>query len=104
YGTLQKRSGAALVIDRPTRNDWSKVVLRVMLDAAQDAGVIFDPIDETVPDFALRVELNSLCEKAIVMGRAARNGQSAIGFTTPEIHALAEKYLHCSANWNSVVR
>ncbi|MBE8332576.1 type VI secretion system tube protein Hcp, partial [Leptospira borgpetersenii serovar Ballum] len=54
--------------------------------------------------FALRVELNSLCEKAIVMGRAARNGQSAIGFTTPEIHALAEKYLHCSANWNSVVR
>ncbi|SQC93684.1 Uncharacterised protein [Cedecea neteri] len=38
YGTLQKRSGAALVIDRPTNNDWSKVVLRVMLDAAQDAG------------------------------------------------------------------
>lgn len=104
YGTLQKRSAAALIIDRPTRNDWSKVVLRVMLDAAQDAGVIFDPIDETVPDFALRSELNSLCEKAIVMGRGARSGQSAIGFTTPEIHALAEKYLHCSANWNSVVR
>ncbi|WP_300002200.1 hypothetical protein [uncultured Cedecea sp.] len=57
-----------------------------------------------MPDFALRSELNSLCEKAIVMGRAVRNGQSAIGFTTPEIHALAEKYLHCSANWNSVVR
>lgn len=104
YGTLQKRSGAALIIDRPTRNDWSKVVLRVMLDAAQDAGVIFNPIDETVPDFALRSELNSLCEKAIVMGRAARSGQSAIGFTTPEIHALAESYLHCSANWNSVIR
>jgi len=27
-----------------------------------------------------------------------------IGFTTSEIHALAEKYLHCSANWNSVIR
>ncbi|MEE4408006.1 MULTISPECIES: phospholipase effector Tle1 domain-containing protein [unclassified Serratia (in: enterobacteria)] len=98
YGTPQKRSGAALIIDRPTRNDWSKVVLRVMLDAG-----VFDPIDDSVPDFAIPAELNSLCEKAIVMGRAARSGQSAIGFTTPEIHALAEKYLHCSANWNSVI-
>jgi len=104
YGTLQKRSGAALIIDRPTRNDWSKVVLRVMLDAAQDAGVIFDPILPDNGNLSLPAELNSLCEKAIVMGRAARNGQSAIGFTTPEIHALAERYLHCSANWNSVVR
>ncbi|WP_312836768.1 phospholipase effector Tle1 domain-containing protein [Pantoea sp.] len=104
YGTLQKRSGAALVIDRLTRNDWSKVVLRVMLDAAQDAGVVFDPMDETAPDFALKADLNALCEKAIVMGRAARSGQSAPGFTTPEILMLAEKYIHCSANWNSVVR
>lgn len=104
YGTPQKRSGAALIIDRSTRNDWSKVVLRVMLDAAQDAGVIFDPILPDNGNLSLPAELNSLCEKAIVMGRAARNGQSAIGFTTPEIHALAEKYLHCSANWNSVVR
>lgn len=104
YGTLQKRSGAALIIDRPTHNDWSKVVLRVMLDAAQDAGVVFDPILPKDDHLSLRSELNSQCEKAIVMGRAARNGQSAIGFTTPEIHALAEKYLHCSANWNSVVR
>ncbi|WP_300002206.1 DUF2235 domain-containing protein [uncultured Cedecea sp.] len=104
YGMLQKRSGAALIIDRPTRNDWSKVVLRVMLDAAQDAGVVFHPIRDSNIELKLRPELIRLCEKAIVMGRAARNGQSAIGFTTPEIHALAEKYLHCSANWNSVVR
>lgn len=34
YGTPQKRSGAAAVIERPTRNDWSRVVLRVMIDAA----------------------------------------------------------------------
>lgn len=104
YGTLQKRSAAALIIDRPTRNDWSKVVLRVMLDAAQDAGVIFDPILSDNSNLSLPSELNSLCEKAIVMGRSARNGQSAIGFTTPEIHGLAEQYLHCSANWNSVVK
>ncbi|VEI21321.1 Uncharacterized conserved protein [Serratia plymuthica] len=103
YGTPQKRSGAALIIDRPTRNDWSKVVLRVMLDAAQDAGAVFDPILPKDDKLSLPPELNSLCEKAIVMGRAARSGQSAIGFTTPEIHGLAEKYLHCSANWNSVI-
>jgi len=104
YGTLQKRSGAALIIDRPTRNDWSKVVLRVMLDAAQDAGVVFNPILPKDDNLSFQPELNSLCEKAIVMGRAIRSGQSAPGFTTPEILMLAEKYIHCSANWNSVVR
>ena len=104
YGTLQKRSGAALTLERPTRNDWSKVALRVMIDAAQDAGVLFEPIDETIPDFALPADLNSLYEKAIVMGRAARKGQRASGFTTTEINTLAEKYLHCSAHWNSVIR
>ncbi len=104
YGTLQKRSATALTIDRPTRNDWSKVVLRVMLDAAQDAGVEFSPILPKDDNLLLRSELNSLCEKAIVMGRAIRSGKSAPGFTTPEILMLAEKYIHCSANWNSVVR
>jgi hypothetical protein len=104
YGILQKRSGAALVIDRLTRNDWSKVVLRVMLDAAQDAGVIFDPIRDTNKELRLRSELNSLCEKAIIMGRATRSGVPGTGFTTSEILMLAEKYIHCSANWSSVIR
>jgi hypothetical protein len=104
YGVLQKRSGAGAVIDRPTRNDWSKVVLRVMLDAAQDAGVVFDPIRETNAELRLRPELNSLSEKSIVMGRSVRSGQPVIGFTTPEIEMLAAQYLHCSANWNGVVR
>ncbi|NNS08631.1 DUF2235 domain-containing protein [Erwinia sp. JH02] len=104
YGMLQKRSGAALILERPTRNDWSKVALRVMIDAAQDAGVVFNPIDATVPDFALPEELNRMYKKAIVMGRAVRNGQSVSEFTTAEITALAGKYLHCSANWNSVIR
>ncbi|WP_456309668.1 phospholipase effector Tle1 domain-containing protein [Serratia proteamaculans] len=104
YGTLQKRSGAALTLERPTRNDWSKVTLRVMIDAAQDAGVVFEPILLKDDNLSLPTELNSLCEKAIIMGRAVRNGQSVSGFTTQEINALAGKYLHCSANWNSVIR
>lgn len=104
YGMPQKRSGAAAVIERPTRNDWSRVVLRVMIDAAQDAGVVFDPILPKDDNLSLRADLNSLCEKAIVMGRAVRNGASAPGFTSREIEILAEKYIHCSANWNSVVR
>lgn len=104
YGLLQKRSGAALVIDRPTRNDWSKVVLRVMLDAGQDAGVVFNPILTKDDHLSLRSELNGVCEKAIIMGRAVRNGQSAPCFTTPEIQMLAEKYIHCSSNWNSVIK
>ncbi|SQC93685.1 Uncharacterised protein [Cedecea neteri] len=40
----------------------------------------------------------------MVMGRAVRNGQHAAGFSSPEIEMLAEKYIHCSANWNGVVR
>ncbi|MCX2199398.1 hypothetical protein LDO48_02720 [Pantoea agglomerans] len=48
--------------------------------------------------------MNGLSEKAIVMGRAVRNSQSVQGFTTSEILKLTEKYIHCSANWNGVVR
>ena len=104
YGTPQKRAGAALVIDRKTRNDWSKVVLRVMLDAAQEAGVIFDPIRDTNLGLRIPTELNGLCDKALTMGRAVRRGQSVPGLSTPEMIALAEKYIHCSANWNNVER
>ncbi|WP_421505982.1 PAAR domain-containing protein [Erwinia rhapontici] len=104
YGTLQKRSGAALTLERPTRNDWSKVALRVMIDAAQDAGVVFEPIRSTNTELKLPSELYEFYKKAMVMGRAVRNGQQASGFTTPEINTLAGKYLHCSANWNSVIR
>jgi hypothetical protein len=35
---------------RIVKNDWSKVVLRVMIDAAQDAGVEFESIDSTKPE------------------------------------------------------
>ncbi|MGY2800180.1 putative Zn-binding protein involved in type VI secretion [Ewingella americana] len=104
YGRLQKRSAAALTLDRPTYNDWSKVSLRVMLDAAQEAGVKFDPIDESVPDFALPEELNYLSEKAVRLGRAVRSGDTKYVFVTQELKVLAKKYLHCSANWNSVIK
>ncbi|MBK4725344.1 phospholipase effector Tle1 domain-containing protein [Pantoea agglomerans] len=104
YGMLQKRSGAALILERPTRNDWSKVVLRVMIDAAQDAGVVFEPILPKDDNLSLPTELKELYKKAIMMGRAVRNGQSVSEYTTAEITALAGKYLHCSANWNSVMR
>ncbi|MFH7096030.1 type VI secretion system tube protein Hcp, partial [Klebsiella pneumoniae] len=65
---------------------------------------VFEPIRDTNAHLKLRQELNGLCEKAIAMGRAIRSGKSAPGFTTPELRMLAEKYIHCSANWNSVIR
>lgn len=104
YSTKQKRSGAAVVIDRLVYNHWSRVVLRVMLGAAKDAGVVFNPIQDTIVELQLSPELKILCKKAIAMGRAARYGQKFFGFTTIEIKELAEKYIHCSANWNSVTR
>jgi len=104
YGRLQKRSAAALTLERTTYNDWSKVPLRVMLDAAQEAGVKFDPVDESVPDFALPEELNYLSEKALRLGRAVRSGDTKYVFVSPKLNVLAKKYLHCSANWNSVIK
>lgn len=104
YGMLQKRSGAAAVIERLTRNDWSKVVLRVMIDAAQDAGVEFNAILPKDDHLSLPTELDELCIRAIEMGRAARSARAAFGFSSQEIEMLAGKYIHCSANWNSMVR
>lgn len=102
YGTQQKRSGAAAVIERPTCNEWSTVALRVMVDAAQEAGVEFHPLDVTVPGGAFQAELKGLCNKAILMGRAIRSGRQVDGFSKEEIDWLAEKFIHCSANWNRV--
>lgn len=45
---------------RAVPNDWEKVCMRVMLDAAQDAGVIFGDIDPQNPDTALPAELVSV--------------------------------------------
>ncbi|XIC79460.1 DUF2235 domain-containing protein [Edwardsiella piscicida] len=104
YGQMQKRSFAALTLrERIVRNDWSRVVLRVMLDAAQEAGVVFDPIRATNHELHLPDELSSLCDKALTMGKAARSGQTPPAFSQDELDVIAQKYIHCSANWNVIV-
>lgn len=40
-GIIEKRVGTAVTMERTVLNDWSKVSLRVMLDAAQEAGLNF---------------------------------------------------------------
>ncbi|MCK7244682.1 T6SS phospholipase effector Tle1-like catalytic domain-containing protein [Enterobacter asburiae] len=97
---LEKKAGAAVFMTRrAVPNDWEKVSMRVMLDAAQDAGVIFGDIDPQNTDMALPAELVSLCDKAIAQGRAVRRGTDQESFTADEMRTIG-RYLHCSANWN----
>lgn len=103
YGEPQKRSYAAMTLrNRVIKNDWSKVTLRVMYAAAQEAGVMFDEIQED-DDFNLPDELKPLCDKAVAMGKAVRSGQSSGSFSQDEIDTIARRYIHCSANWNAIV-
>ncbi|MBF7997516.1 T6SS phospholipase effector Tle1-like catalytic domain-containing protein [Rahnella laticis] len=104
YGQMRKRCYAALTIrNRTVRNDWSRVALRVMLEAARDAGVVFAPMSSKDKEFSIPEELVSLLGKALAMGRAARNGQTPQTFSLGELDVIAEKYIHCSANWNAIV-
>lgn len=97
---FEKKTGAAVFMTRKAvPNDWEKVCMRVMLDAAQDAGVIFGSIDPHNPDTSFPAELLPLCEKAIAQGRAVRCGAGPTGFTADEMRIIG-RYLHCSANWN----
>ncbi|MCT2387074.1 phospholipase effector Tle1 domain-containing protein [Erwinia pyrifoliae] len=103
YGELQKLSFAAMTLrDRLVKNDWSRVVLRVMLDAAQEAGVLFDKIEED-DNFNLPASLSSLCEKALAMGKSVRSGQDPGSFSQDELDIIAGQYIHCSANWNAIM-
>lgn len=103
YGEPQKRSYAALTLrHRNVKNDWSKVVLRVMLDAAQDAGVLFEDIQEN-DNLNLPPELIPLCEKAIAIGKAVRSGQPPEKFSEKELNIIATNYIHCSAHWNAIL-
>lgn len=96
----QKQVGAAVLFERlAVPNDWSKVNLRVMLDAAQEAGVVFEPIRQTNTELQLPSELLPLCEKAISQGKSTRLGQPPGSFTEAEMQIIG-KYIHCSANWN----
>ncbi|WP_330983669.1 MULTISPECIES: type VI secretion system tube protein TssD [Enterobacterales] len=99
---MQKRAFAALVMkQRIVKNDWSKVVLRVMLDAAQEAGVVFKEISES-DGFDFSSTLLELYHLAISMGRDARSTGQKIGFSQQIIDIIAKDYIHCSANWNSI--
>lgn len=104
YGQMQKRSYSALAMrNRTVRNDWSRVALRVMLEAAQDAGVMFTPISSKDKELSIPDELVPLWNKALTMGKAARNGQTPQIFSLDELDVIAGKYIHCSANWNVIV-
>ncbi|EMK8100741.1 T6SS effector phospholipase Tle1-EAEC [Escherichia coli] len=99
-GVIQKQVGAAVFFERmAVPNDWANVCLRVMLDAAQDAGVLFEPIRQTNTELQLPSELIFLADKAIAQGKAVRLGQEPQAFTEEELYIIG-KYTHCSANWN----
>ncbi|MEE9952745.1 DUF2235 domain-containing protein [Enterobacter quasihormaechei] len=99
-GIIQKQVGAAVFFERmAVPNDWANVCLRVMLDAAQEAGVLFTPIDPQNSDMKISFELMPLADKAIAQGRAVRLGHEPLEFTEEE-RLLIGKYTHCSAHWN----
>ena len=102
YGQMQKRSFAALTLrQRIVKHDWSMVTLRVMIDAAKEAGVLFDDV-ERKKGTELPAALDDFCQKAIAMGKAARTKAPTPQFSPEEIDIIAELYTHCSANWNAV--
>ncbi|MGF6271346.1 hypothetical protein ABIE17_003898 [Lelliottia nimipressuralis] len=99
---MQKRAFAALTMKkRIVKNDWSKVVLRVMIDAAQDAGVVFKEIQKE-DGLNLSPDLLKLSEKSMLMGQESRSGEISSRFNQQEIDYIAKAFIHCSANWNSI--
>lgn len=98
---IEKRVGAAVTLKRVVPNGWSKVSLRVMLDAALEAGVDMKEIEPTNEKLRLPPELEALSQKAIIQGKTARSGSVPAPFTLSEIQVIG-KYIHCSANWNPV--
>ncbi|UKJ20707.1 type VI secretion system tube protein TssD [Enterobacter mori] len=102
YSQPQKRTFAALTLrHRTVFYDWSKVALRVMADAAVEAGALLTDVDKT-QRHALPDDLKTLSDRAREMGRAARQHRSVTGFTPEEVDRIAGRYIHCSAHWNAV--
>ena len=100
---MQKRAFAALAMkQRIVKNDWSKVVLRVMIEAAQDAGVEFDSIPDDDDALILPDDLLPFSVKALSMGEAIRSQKQSPELSSQEIDHIAQKYIHCSANWNTI--
>ncbi len=100
-GLARKRVGAAVVFRRSLNNDWAKIALRVMVDAAQEAGVMLAKIDEGSPEFSLPPELAPLCDFAREQGRRLRSGNTPQPFSQDDLH-IAGRYLHFSASWSAV--
>ncbi|WP_318358411.1 type VI secretion system tube protein TssD [Enterobacter sp.] len=101
-GQMQKRSFAALTLQkRIVRNGWANVVLRVMIAAAQEAGVVFTEVEKN-DDVKLPAELMSFYQKALAQGKAVRAGRIYAPFLPAEMDTIARDYIHCSANWNAV--
>ncbi|EPV2502992.1 type VI secretion system tube protein TssD [Enterobacter hormaechei] len=102
YSQPQKRTFAALTLrHRTVRYDWSKVVLRVMVDAATEAGAVFMDMEKMI-EHRMPEELKPFCERARRMGKAVRQHTTASGFTPEEVDMIASNYIHCSAHWNAV--
>lgn len=100
YGQMQKRNFSAQTLrHRVVRQQWSTVALRVMMDAAREAGVEFDDDARPLPDVLI-----ALCERARAMGRVVRSGGIPETFSVEEIDTIFREYIHCSAHWNPVRR
>ncbi|MEQ1975505.1 DUF2235 domain-containing protein [Xenorhabdus sp. SGI240] len=101
-----KRSGstkviAAAVLTRTIQNDWSKVGMLVMQDAAEEAGLVFNQPDDKDKNYQIPAELQAITKKAIAQGLAIRQGQKPEPFTQEELTLIGSKYTHFSANWNN---
>ena len=96
-----KYVGAAVRMQRNVSNGWSLATMRVMLDAAEEAGCEFDKSEMNI-DYPVPPELHILMNKARAQGKAIRNGKDIIPFSSDELALLAEKYIHCSANWKVI--
>ncbi|WP_213992518.1 DUF2235 domain-containing protein [Sodalis sp. dw_96] len=96
-----KYVGAAIRMQRNVSNGWSLAIMRVMLDAAEEAGCEFDKSEIDI-DYPVPPELHPLMYKARAQGKATRNGGEIIPFTAKEIAQLAETFIHCSANWKAI--
>ncbi|MGK3225144.1 type VI secretion system tube protein TssD [Enterobacter soli] len=102
YSQPQKRTYTALTLrHRIVRFEWSKVVLRVMVDAAAEAGAVFKDVDK-INKHRIPEEIKPFCEHARQMGKAARRHKNVTGFTPEDVDMIARNYIHCSAHWNAV--
>lgn len=93
---------ALSIRNRIVRNDWSKIALHVMIDAAQEAGLQFDEMHH-YKELAIPQELQPLYKKAIKMGKDARSDRVIEKFSDDELGLLAAGYIHSSANWNATI-